>query len=518
MKKLLTSAAIGWLALAASGAMAAPDPLAPIGVGAPPPPPAPCPVTETLWGVQVTDQWRCFEKLGPATIDWMKAEGAYTRKVMDAIKPLRPLQARVSAFTGSFGFIGDYSTFGGREFYDDRPPGADQANMVVRDRRGTRKIVDAAALMAAHGGKPYAVNYFLPSPDGTKVAVGVSEGGSEMASLTVYDAATGARIAGPITRAQFGAQAWTDDSRDLFFNRLQELRPGMPGTDKYKDSAIYAWNLASPPVPLWGATTGHGPAIGHDEFPAIAINPGTPVAFLLSINGVQQEARMWTAPVADAADPNAPWKLLIDRSDDVTGFDARGDDLFLLSHKDAPTYKVLELKVGQPLSAAITLVPAQPDRVIEHVNAAKDALYVQVLEGSYSRLLRIPAGSRRIEEVPLPAKGHITEAFTDPRVAGIDISLQNWVNPPQEYRYNPADRRFTNLHLGVAGSIVPERFEVRDLEARGHDGVMIPETLIEKKGGAPGPRTTVIEAYGSYGISNLADFSTRRAAMFREGI
>ena len=89
---------------------------------------------------------------------------------------------------------------------------------MVRDHNGAaRKIVYVAALRAAHGGTPYAINYILPSPDGAKVAVGISQGGSEAANLYVYDAASGAQIAGPVDRAQFGATSWSLDSSTLYF-------------------------------------------------------------------------------------------------------------------------------------------------------------------------------------------------------------------------------------------------------------------------------------------------------------
>src|SRR5690349_11781517 len=86
---------------------------------------------------------------------------------------------------------------------DPLPPVADNFNLMVRDAKGTRTIIDIAKVMASHGGKPYAINYILAAPDGSKVAAGLSEGGSEDASISVYDAGTGARIAGPIDRAQF---------------------------------------------------------------------------------------------------------------------------------------------------------------------------------------------------------------------------------------------------------------------------------------------------------------------------
>lgn len=510
----LTGAA---LVLMATASAQAADALAPIGVGAPPPPPAIKPVTETIWGVPVTDNYRYMEALGPETIAWMKAQGAYTRSVLDDIKPLAALRERVHAFTGSFGFVQSYGEFGGRKFYEERGPGADVFDLVVKDATGTRKIVDMAALRAQHGGAPMAINYILPSYDGSRVAVGISSGGSEDASLFVYDAATGGQIAGPIDRAQFGPTSWSLDSRRLYFVRLKKLGPNDPGTEKYRDPSLDAWDLNSEPVPLYGSTTGHGPTFGHDETPVLQLEPTVPVAVLVSQNGVQNEIKAWTAPAADAAGPDAHWTLLVDRDDGVTSADARGEDLFLLSHKDAPTFKVLQLKAGAPLSTAVTLVPADPRHVIEGVHAAADALYVLARDGDYSRLLRIPTGTNRIEEVALPSKGHVSDVFTDPRVPGVTFALENWVLPPTMLRYDPAGRTFADLHLGVRGDIDPAAFAVSDLQAKSHDGAMVPYALVRPKG-ASGPGVTVAEAYGSYGISELADFSTRRAAMMREGI
>ena len=490
----------------ATAAVAAPPATAPVK-----------PVTETYFGQKVTDNYRYMEKLGPDTLAWMKTEGAYTRKVMDSIKGHAALEKRVMAFTGSFGFISGYATYGGRAFYEERTPGSDNFDLMVRDARGVRKIVDIAAIRAAHGGKPYAINYFLASPDGSKVAVGVSEGGSEAAVLSVYDAATGKQIAGPVDRAEFGATAWTDDSRLLFFIRLKKLAPGESQIDKYKNATADVWDLKAQPVPVAGNGIGKGTSFTPDEFPALSLTPTSPLATLLSINGVQNEWKMWTAPAADAAKPDAPWKLFVDRKDGVTGADARGNEIFLLSHKDAPTFKVLVVKAGEPLSSAKVLVPAQPDRVIEAIHAAADGLYVLARKGAYSQLLRVPTGTTRIEAVALPAKGHITEAFTDPRQAGIAINFSSWTLPPQEYSYDPKAGRFTDLKIEDQGDFNPAAYTVSDLMAKGHDGVMIPLSLIQPKN-APKPQITAIEAYGSYGISELADFSSRRAAAMKEGI
>jgi prolyl oligopeptidase len=475
------------------------------------------PVSDTLFGHKVVDNYRYMEALGPDTISWMKAQGAYTRSVLDAIKPRAALEDRVSKFTASFGLITGFVSYGGRDFYEERAPGSDNYDLVVHDAKGTRRIVDVAALRAANGGKPFAINYFLASPNGALVAVGVSEGGSEDASIAIYDAASGAKLAGPIDRAQFGASAWSDDSKTIYFNRLQKLAPGAAETDKYKNSAAVAWDMKSEPVPVLGPSVGRGPAMKPDEFPVMVLNPGTPLAAALSINGVQNELAMWTTPVSSLSDPKAVWTPFVTRDDGVTSADSRGAEFFLLSHKDAPTFKVLALKAGQTLSQATTLVAAEPGRVIESVHAASDALYVTARKGAYSELLRIPTGTTTIEAVKLPFEGHIGDMFSDPRAPGVTISISSWVVAPAEYAYNPTTKAFSVLPIGTRGDIDASGFTVSDLEAKSHDGVMVPLSLVQPKG-AKGAQIALVEAYGSYGISELADFSTRRAAAMREGI
>jgi len=492
------------------------DPLAPNGLG-PRPANAPAkPVTETLWGQKVTDTYRYMEALDPKTLGWMKSEGAYTRKVLDAIGPRTALEKKIAAFTAGFGFIQGYQAYGGRAFYEERAPGSDNFDLMVKDDKGERKIVDVAALRAANGGKPYAINYFLPSPDGTKVAVGISQGGSENASIWVYEAATGARLAGPVDRARFGATAWSEDANTVYFIRLKQLAKGEPEIDTYKDAELDAWDLKTEPKSILGTVTHHAPQFKPDETPALAIAPGAPLAAALDINGVQNEIEFYLAPKESVSDPKVAWKPFVTRADDINAFEMRGDEIFLLSHKNAPTFQILHVKAGQPLSSASVLVPQDPRRVIDSMHAASDALYVLAREGAYSHLLRVPQGATQAEEIPLPFKGHVGEAFTDPRVPGIVIQLESFVVPPTTFSYAPGSKSFTDLKLGVRPNFDPSRYVVSDLEAKAADGTMVPLSLVQPKG-AKGPQIILIQAYGSYGISQLADFSPRTVSFLEQG-
>ena len=78
--RVATGLSMGISALCCALAWSAPgDPLAPVCAFDKPAPAPIKPVTETLWGRQVTDDYRYMEDQKPDTIAWMKAQGTYPK-------------------------------------------------------------------------------------------------------------------------------------------------------------------------------------------------------------------------------------------------------------------------------------------------------------------------------------------------------------------------------------------------------------------------------------------------------
>ena len=236
----------------------------------------------------------------------------------------------------------------------------------------------------------------------------------------------------------------------------------------------------------------------------------------LAINGVQNEIAAWLAPAADATNPKTTWRPFITHADGVTDIEIRGNEVFALSHKNAPMFKVLTVRASEPLARATTLVAPQSNRSIESIHAAADALYVLTLQDGYSQLLRIPTDSTRAQEVALPLKGYVSSAFTDPRRPGITLTQESWTTPPATFAYDPASRTFVDLHLGVRPPFDSTALRISDLHAKARDGVEVPLTLLQPKG-RKGPQITLINAYGSYGIMELPYFSPRIVSFLRDG-
>ncbi|RYF12377.1 MAG: S9 family peptidase, partial [Oxalobacteraceae bacterium] len=185
-----------------------------------PPVAIPRPITEDHFGTMVTDRYRYMEKMDAETVAWMKAQGDWSRRVLASIKPKAAFETKMSAFGAGFGLVGEIAQAGGKLFYTERTPGQEVFSLKVLEGAASRTLIDMAALIKTHGGTPHAIDWIKPSRDGTKIAAGISAGGSEDSRMTVLDTATGKTIAGPVDRAQLGNVDWADDGQSLTFIRL----------------------------------------------------------------------------------------------------------------------------------------------------------------------------------------------------------------------------------------------------------------------------------------------------------
>ncbi len=195
-------------------------------------------------------------------------------------------------------------------FFQRRGAKEDQFKLYVRrGLQGQDQLLFDPELLKKKTGKSHAINYYAPSPDGKRVAVGVSAGGSEDAAMRILDTRTGRQLGPDITRAQFGAVSWTPDGQQIFFHRMQLLKKGMPSTDKNQRSSAVVMKPGGPESSIRTVLTA-GLAgevnIPATEFAFIDVRPDGRVLAQV-IDGVSPEFRAYHSPLAQlrAALPDA---------------------------------------------------------------------------------------------------------------------------------------------------------------------------------------------------------------------
>lgn len=487
-------------------------------------------VPETFFGTTVNDPYRDFENLkAPAVAAWMKAHSEYAHRLLKNLPGRAGLRAALERYDAGTpaSVTGVVRLPGELYFYERRAASEDQFKLYLRrGLAGPETLLFDPETLKKRTGRPHAINYFAPSPDGRWVAVGVSAAGSEDASLRVLDTRNGRQVGGAISRAEMGAVTWAPDGSELWFNRLQALRKGMPETEKYQASQIVALKPGDGERQLRVLLTAgepandRTPAFPRSEFPILDVQPDGRV-LLLVIDGVSPEFRAWASELAALRRGKPGWKKLFDKDDGITHLALQGERLFALSYKDAPRSRLLAGRVDDfaPGSAAVLLPESQ--RVLTGLAAASDALYVEAREGNVKRLVRIgyEAGATP-QAVALPVDGAFSLAGgqSHPKLPGVLLDLQGWTRARQIYAV-AADGTVSNTGLQPAGPFdLPADVRATEVMVRSHDGAMVPLSIVHKAGVAlDGRNPVLLYAYGSYGSTEEPWFSIGRLAWMDAG-
>jgi prolyl oligopeptidase len=493
-----------------------------------PPPPAPVrAATDTYFGRTVVDPYRWMEDLSNAEVQsWIKGQGEYARKVLDALPERAALASRVAALSGAGELVPSAQLAGGSLFFLKRRPGEEVPKLYVRDRSGGQERILVDPTRQASGAQHAAIDYFTPSFDGRYVAYGSSVGGSENSVLRVIETATGRELPDRIDRAQFGGVAWQPDGRAFFFTRLQTLPPGAPPTERYRNVRAYLHTLGRDPaqdVLILGPGSTASVPMSEDEFPIIVTAVGSDHAVAVIVGGVRREARVLAAPRAAVTGTAAPWQRVAEVADSVTALDIRGDTVYLLTHLGAPRFKILKTSLARPNLATAATVVAEGTAILRDLRVAQDALYVQEYDGGFGYLRRVPfagggASAASGERVPLPNPGTLTLAAASPGQPGVIVSLEGWTQSPRFYAYDPSRRRLTDTGIARPHPADVSQLVAEEVQVRAPDGVMVPLSIVHRRDMAlDATHPVFLEGYGAYGISSDPDFNPRRFAWLERG-
>jgi prolyl oligopeptidase len=368
------------------------------------------------------------------------------------------------------------------------------------------------------------------------VAVTIIPGGSENdTEIHIIETASGRETGDVIARCCVKSYpAWLPDNHSFVYGRLQTLPPSAPTAEVRQKYRTYLHVLGTDPAK-------DQPVFGYGVVPSIEVDPRLYASirtqpeseYALGVIGLPIAApnsAFYIAPVDAIGKSTTAWRKVADLSDDVADIAIHGDDLYLLTFKNTPRYKIIHLDARKPdLSSAETIVPPG-EAVIEDMAAAQDALYVRVLDGGIGRVLRVPYGDGApTEKVPLPFEGAVFPfrpappqgaAFgSDPRVPGTLLLLNSWTKAYKIYTFDPSTRQVSDTKLQPSGPH-DEFADVETVEVKvpSHDGTLVPLSIAHpKKMKLDGLNPTLLYGYGAYGVSQGPEFDHTLLAWYERG-
>ncbi|HCO95271.1 MAG TPA: S9 family peptidase, partial [Phycisphaerales bacterium] len=210
-------------------------------------------VVNEYHGVKVVDQYQWLEDWDDQRVQsWSDEQNAYARKKLDNLPGVEELREQVTKILTAQS-VSYYSLCRreGKLFAMKRQPPLEQPLLVVmpsaQEPQSERIIVD---LVKIDPGASTSIDFYVPSPDGSLVAVSLSVGGSESGDVHVYSVKTGEQIGEVIARVNGGTAggdlAWTPDGKGFYYTRYPRAGE-RPAEDMDFYQQVWFHKMGTPP-------------------------------------------------------------------------------------------------------------------------------------------------------------------------------------------------------------------------------------------------------------------------------
>jgi prolyl oligopeptidase len=465
-------------------------------------------VTDHYHGIPVMDDFRWLEEADdPKVQAWTAEQNRLTRSYLDALPRRKEIYERLIALYSATS--ADYYSLracAGMLFALKMQPPRQQPFLVMLtdpfDLGSERTILDTNELDPTGN---TAIDFYVPSLDGSLVAVSLSKNGSEDGSVSVYETKSGRPLSDSIPRVNYptagGSLAWNEDNTGFFYTRYPR-GDERPPDDMNFYQQVWFHLLGTP-------TKEDAYAIG-EELPRIAeiyLDTTPDGRYLLALvrNGDGGEIEHFVR------DPQGEWRQVTRFEDQVQeatlGPDGR---LYMISRQNALRGKVLRLPAGSSsLASAQTLVPER-STAIEDLVVTQDLLYLLELDGGPSRLSIFDLDGKELQPVPLPPVSSAAEVIA---WHGDEILFRSasFIDPPATFHYDPGSGQARRTAMAVSSPADFSDCEVLREFAVSRDGTRVPINIIRRRGTPlDGQNPVLLTGYGGYGISLKPYFQIRR--------
>lgn len=451
-------------------------------------------VVDILHGVAVADPYRWLENGDdPEVQAWVAAQNAVTRQALDALPDRGQWHERLLALMEVPVVLGAaLAGPTGTVVLLERQPGEQQARLTARRLDDPTHVVvlcDPATLPGAGTDAAMAIDWYAVSPDGTYVAYGTSEGGTEDSVLHVATVADGGALPIAITDTRACSVAWDPDEGGFHYTRY-------PAGDQYHRSVHHhrigsAPDGADDPV-VWAEHP------TPEAWPSVLASPdGGWLLVSVSVGWSRADLHLLNRATGE-------WHTLVEGEDVNTLFAFAGDTRLIgtTTHR-APRGRLVTIDLTAPLPtrpADWQELVAERDVVVGPPAVAGDGFYTIASLAGVDRLEYWRLDGTGPQLVPVPNVSAVVGLdAAGTRATDAVAIVAGFGEPPGVWRVTPDSA--ARVHPSIDRSVVPE-LAVSHVEYPSKDGTPIGLFLIHRTDVTPGADTpTILNGYGGFAIA-----------------
>ncbi len=456
--------------------------------------------------VRIDEYYWLRERENPDVISYLEAENAYTKSVMEHTEPLQEalfeeIKGRIKQDDSSVPVFRD-----GYWYYTRFEEGQDYP--IYCRKEGTMDAEEEVMLdvnILAEGHEYFAVAGRQVSANNNILAFAQDNQGRRIYTLRFKNLETGEFYPDEIETVTSN-MAWANDNKTLFYTRQD------PTTLRW--DKVYRHELGTSvedDVLVYEET--------EDTFYAFVYRTKSKRYMIVgSSQTLSAEYRY-----VDADNPTGALTLIQARERGLEyDVDHYGDHFYIRTNLDAKNFRLMRTPILQPSKNNWEeVLPNRGDVLLEGFEIFKDFLVVSERKNGLMELRIRPWDGSAEHYIDFGEPAYLAYVSANPSfdTQTLRYGYTSMTTPTSTYDYNMVTKdRELLKQQEVLGSFDAADYVTERLYAPARDGVKIPVSLVYKKGTAiDGSAPLLLYAYGSYGASMDATFSSARLSLLDRG-
>lgn len=374
-------------------------------------------------------------------------------------------------------------------------------------KKGTLDAPEEVVLdenLEAKGQSYFDIGDAQASPDHNLLAFAVDTVGRRIHTIRFKDLRTGAYLSDQIENVTANF-AWAADNKTVFFTKQDP--------ETLRAFQIFRYQLGSdrePELVFEEKDTTFDSGVTSSR-------NGQKLFIVSEKRGDSSEWR-WL----DAHDPMGTWKVFLPRekNHEYTLEDG-GDQVYILTNWQAKNFRVMEAAYSAKGKTDWKEVLAHDKKILrEGLDIYKSHFVVNERENGLSqlRVFERTTGEQRMVAFTDPVYEVEIAPLADYNSSHFRFNYDSPVQPPAVYDEEFVGEKRTLRKEREVPGYDKTKYEARRIWAKAKDGVEIPVAVLMKKGtSVNGTGPILVYGYGSYGLSNTADFSSTVISLVDRG-
>ena len=332
------------------------------------------------------------------------------------------------------------------------------------------------------------LDWMYPSPDGSIIAYGKSEKGSEESTLYLLDVENGKALEDIIERTRHSTVVWLPDKSGFYYARYPK-KGEVPAGDEHYYRRLYFHRIGSDP-------SGDPLIFGKDHRKEKWVS-----AFLSSQENyvIVYSSLEWTKNdlYIKKIEPGGEFKPIAKGVDGRFLCDVIDDKVYIHTDWKAPKSRIMVTDLNHlDLSEWKELIPEGKGK-IEDFRIIGRKLVVRFLEDVHTRIGIFSLDGKHLFDLNFPTMGNaeISGKWDSPELF---CSFESFFYPTTIFRFNvDSKERETVFRINVGRDL--SDYELKQIRYKSKDGTEVPLWLMFKKGINPdGNNPTILSGYGGF--------------------